>query len=338
MDKKLSSTKYNILCLAPILLTLTVTGVYGILYNVFTLCEFPPRWCETYSALKSQITCLLPTEPNMIEAVRMQAFAGRITWAITIGMTILLSLVGIATVFYVIFRSKRYYSKKRLTWISIYFLGPLASAIAIYILLAGFGKGSDPWRSFIHGYLIEDVRVAESITVYLDIFGAILALYIAAAAVSILGPFKNEYKKWLKDLRSHSICLRLILYTGAALLLVNVLRSASILNWSLDYVDASFFADESPRLLAYKGVNKLIKVMVTSRGFLYSFLLAFLYIPPAFLLRFEAGKKASKDKMNENESKIWLSGFNVFHGISNVGAILSPFLGGLITDFLFRIS
>jgi hypothetical protein len=321
---------------SPLLLTAIVSGIYGALYNALTLCQRPSGLCRAFNTLKYQIPQLVSVVAFKIEAMRTQAFAGRITWSMSVGLTIMMSLIGVSVIFYVYYRSWRYYSGSRLRWIVIYIIAPLVLGIGIYYLLAGFGKGGDPWRSFMHKHLLEDVQIVESLTEKLDAFSSILALYISAGAVSILAPFKDGALKWKSDLRTHSKNLKIILYISAALLIVNTLRSATLLNWSMDYIDHASLPVESMWYFVYSGMNTLVMVMVTTRGVLYSFILAALYLPAAAILRQEAEKKAFEDKMTGELRKSWLANFGVFRDLNQVIAILSPVLGGVLTNFILK--
>ena len=322
---------------SPLIIAVLVLGLYGALYNLLTLCGHPKGICNAFSQLKYNLPQLIDAvSPQFIEAMRTQAFAGRIAWTMSVGLTILMSLIGTAVIIYIFYRSRRYYSGRLFRWAVIYIAVPLILGGAIYLILAGFGEGKDPWRFFIHSALETDVRIAEALTDFLDVWGTLLALYFAAAAVSLLAPFRAKAKKWKSELRVHYGNLKLLLYVGSILLMVNTLRSAALLNWSLDYIDQSMFHKVSMEYFAYQGLHPLVVVMVAARGLLYSCILIALYLPAATVLKHEAETRAVEEELPEEERRTWLANFGILSGLAQIGAVLSPILGGLLTEFLLN--
>jgi len=180
------------------------------------------------------------------------------------------------------------------------------------------------------------VRIAEGLTDFLDVWGTLLAIYFAAAAVSLLAPFRDKAKKWKSELRVHYGNLKLLLYVGSILLMVNTLRSAALLNWSLDYIDQALFIKASMEYFAYQGLHPLVVVMVAARGLLYSCILIALYLPAAAVLKHEAETRAVEEEIPVEERKTWLAEFGILSGLAQIGAVLSPILGGLLTEFLLN--
>lgn len=321
----------------PFINAMLVLGLYGTLYNLLTLCRHPKGICKAFSQLKYKLPQLIDTVvPQYIEAMRTRAFAGRIAWTMSVGLTILMSLLGTVVVIYIFYRSRRYYSGRLFRWVIIYIVLPLILGSAIYLILAGFGGGKDPWRFFLHSALKADVRIAEGLTDFLDAWGTLLAIYFAAAAVSLLAPFSDKTKKWKFELRVHYGNLKLLLYVGSILLMVNTLRSAALLNWSLDYIDQTMFIKTSMEYFAYQGLHPLVVVMVAARGLLYSCIVFALYLPAAAFLKHEAEIRTVEENLSKEERKTWLAEFGTLSGLAQIGAVLSPILGGLLTEFLLN--
>src|SRR5262249_34956455 len=91
--------------------------------------------------------------------------------------------------------------------------------------------------------------------------------------------------------------LRYLLYLGAALLVIGVIRTSTTLNWA-----RSFFPAESE---VSKLTDPLIKGIVSSLGTYYTLIMAGIYLPPTLILLVRARELAKA--VEPDKQKEWLS-------------------------------
>jgi hypothetical protein len=161
---------------------------------------------------------------------------------------------------------------------------------------------------------------AKKLHLLLDAIGVVATTLLAFAASVVLCS-KDQTKSETTQVKNRMQCLLLILYAGAALLVIEILRLSAVLHWSMSYLQP--LNEEKEALHLYENLSSVISDVITVMGSLYTLLLAALYVPAAIILN---GQSTSK--------KVDLP---VSTHLLRLAAILGPLLAGPVGELLSRL-
>ncbi|MCP4663209.1 MAG: hypothetical protein GY856_48070 [bacterium] len=293
--------------LAPVVAVAAVFQAAGSFYERFDLKQLGlahgPDWQKVGSALEVVTKDFLNRH-----SLHLSAAALALCWLVT---------VGICT--YVILRSRQ---QRRLR-LAVLAIPVLATAWVLLQAKQGttFILVSLPrelLKAFFRYTGVEDLTTVENFLTALVL--SALAFIIAGAVAILLA----EDAQGTERLRERYQRLQIVLYTGAAMLVVGVLHVNSILQWP-----AVFLSEADAKIL-----KMLADGYSADTGLYWTMILLAVYLPSTLVLRAEAWILARRtlSRSTAKEHKEWLLkeklSPSLLGQLSHLVAILGPFLAG----------
>lgn len=265
-------------------------------------------------------------------------YANRMLWVFLTGISLVLSVAAIVITFFAIYYSLNAVGKNKLPKLNanIIPLGFIAitGGVAFFFALIAYENKESYMsvvlpmynQSIIHegSVLIDSINLSNVIGFAATIFLVVASCSIlykvqATAGTNTLNDSKkaSAYEKSKKHLQA-------ILYVGAAMLVVGILRVSVLSEWHLSFVSS---AQEN----AY--INSLRSYFTSSlsvqAGF-YSILLAVIYFPTAYWIRENvAALKLEVEETNEKGLSFTLTDF-----IPKLISVFSPILAAPLAAFI----
>jgi len=306
--------------------------IYALVYRSTILCAGVSGQCTTIPPIDEFVGSLVLSSQQASSALPLLSFSGRIGWSVSIGLSLFFIFVAFITATFIVARV-RYLSR----W--SYPL-PLIAAIVLGLFLADLpgveGAPVSPWRQFIHTCMNADFAYTESLTRLLDLSGLIVAIYLPISLSVYFSASIGRDDKWSQDLSSNVRVLSIALYVGAALLITGIFRIWAILSWSLDYVDTGVLNHSQQQIL--DSATMVAAGIVSSRGALYTMLLASLYLPGVMFLSSRMREATSAGALSETEQQKLDDMFTPRENLLRLAAILGPVLTGPAADYLSHLS
>lgn len=133
--------------------------------------------------------------------------------------------------------------------------------------------------------------------------------------------------------------LRVLLYAGAAVLVVMVLRVRITTNWALSYL-TPWSNDDAARVEAAKAIGELTSAFTTAQSASNTLMLVAVYVPALLVLRRRAAALAGRG-MPPPAREEWLKerglSFSFSEFTPRIVAILAPLLAGPLGDLFGRL-
>jgi hypothetical protein len=316
---------------------------------------------------------------------RVVGASGIITWRFLSGLYLAGILCGFFIAGFIIRYSLRCHLIER-RWFHLGWLFLVCCAVTA-VLSFVFGvlwKSTVVFRQFM-GHIETQLGGSQlvGIEIVLIFLGYVMAFYLFCASGATLLPYcpwdagagprsKAEIERHAVYYADQMRHLRLILYVGAVVLAVTVLRARANLKWALDYLPPlAVFAEKSAELLTaklmYERLESFVTNTVTSVGVMNTLILAALYVPAALILQMRAGDLAEEalvaepqepapeepeerkagaatqepgvePKKKAPDREEWLKSrglsFPLKENLGRIAAILSPLLAGPVSDLL----
>lgn len=329
MKKDWSS--YGVIALLPFLFVVMVYGIEAFARNSFFVCN--GRACDSipasiWNVLRvdtdgDQPSAADPAENNEARKVIALRYSGRMNWYFIAEIFLYVSIaaLGIAA-----FITSQLSPAPRI--LSVLAVIAFASVVGLFfynhpeIHMAIF-------QTIFKEAISVDVPEIAQITNILNSLGnaAVFSLLIAICATLL--PFQDEsLQGGMKALSTRMKYLRIILYTGTALLVTAILLKKSIYQWTLAY---------TPQDDALETASNFVTSLLTLEGGFYTLVLAAAYFPAALVLQRRAQLMVGPSLDDaEQETKLKEYGFNfsLKETLPRILAILGPFLTGPVADLL----
>lgn len=301
----------------PIAVVLTFVGFYG----WFLRCS-PDHPCGPYTAGQ-----ILSAVKDAASTRVVPIYVARASWTLINGVHLLACVLAMATASFVINRVLSEDGKK-LHWSIIPLVLAACLNIALFVsLLAGHDVWS-PAQQLFQGTIGGTIGWINKFNRFIEAVSLTGTLSLAVAACAIVRqPKPNGLNE--EQLMRRVKLLRLVLYVGAATLVMAVLRLAATHAWAISYLPP----DTEPG----KSISTLITGIVGSLGTSYTLLIAGIYLPAALILR----ERLRNLKAAEADPE----GFLATHGLSptltrilpRVMALIAPLLAGPLGDALVKL-
>lgn len=314
-------------CLVPVASLCLVFLLYVYVYQALIACAGVDG-CAPVPEIRQQIETHLSQAEEASVNDPLTAFAGRITWAIAIGLSLIFSLCGFVWATYLAAQARRF--DGRPFWHNLW--PPLAAAV-IWLVLKDLpssgGASVSPWRQFVHSGITGDFADAQEWTRLMDVGGLFVAAYTALALSIYLCSSVQHRARWLAELPRHIRLVNTTLYLGAIILMVGVLRVWSLLYWSLDYFPPDLATNKT--LLA--SLSRVADSIIDSRGLLYTVMLAALYGPAVMLLQHQIREGTRSGELPPVKADA-TGNFSTTDSVLRFVAVLGPALSGPAADYL----
>jgi hypothetical protein len=315
------STWDRIFDFLPLIIPIAVVLTFGGFYGGFLRCS-PDHPCGPFTAGK-----ILSAVKEAASTRVVPIYVARASWTLISGVHLLACVLAIATASFVINRVLPEDDKK-LHWSII----PLVLAVCLNIaLLVSLLAAHDVWspaQQLFRGTIGGTIWWINKFNRFIEAVSLTGTFSLAVAACAILRqPNPNGLTE--QQLLRRVKLLRLVLYVGAATLVMAVLRLAATHAWAVSYL--------APDIEPGKSITTLITGIVGSLGTTYTLLIAGIYLPAALILRERLRNLPSAQADPES--------FLATHGLSptltrilpRVMALIAPLLAGPLGDALVKL-
>lgn len=320
-------------CLMPLASLCVVFTVYAIVYNTLIACPPCTEGCEPIPDIGNALEARLGELSGSSGERRLIGFPGRIAWTISIGLSLLLSLMAFFWATYLAAQVRRYDGRPH--WHSAW---PPIVALVIWYLLkiqtSAGGENESPWRQFAHSALRGEFAGVLEWTRFFDMTGFFLAAYIALALSLYLCCSVRYRPAWQRDFPRHERLVNATLYLGALLLVAGVLRISSLLYWSLDYVAVAPTSGSEVQQPILSALGRIADGIVNSRGLLYTMMLAALYVPAVLFLQHQVRAAAAQGEISATEEQAWTQRASLAENLLRFLAVAGPAISGPAAEYL----
>jgi hypothetical protein len=349
--------------LLPVLLSVIVIVVYLGAYKFLVLCHSRLIVCEPQHGITEAVSALLilpRSDPllNQLDTLRL-----RLVWTVAVGGFVLVCVVAA-----VVGTSSLFYSSRQIKLAILRARGtgsaeladprlPTLFGIVGILLPVGVpalfwltqaGDAAQLWRQLLTEALTSTLPAAVRWTPALDMAGLGLGLLLAWAACGLLKSARVQENlhrlardAQIKDpvvtpgvFHEHARLLKGLLYTGAALLVIAMLRVHALLDWELEFLRPTETQGLGATLFA--SLQAIVNTIITIQGLFYSLILAAFFVPAYLMLRtsgvYALSEVASDDR--EKELERWEGHFNILKLAPKLAAILAPLLSAPISQYL----
>lgn len=301
----------------PIAVVLTFGGFYG---GLLRCTEAQP--CSPFTATEIS-SAVASASPKPLVAI----YVARASWTLINGVHLLACLLAIATAIFIL-RRVLSDNNKQVHWSVI----PIVVAVCLNIaLIASLLTAQDVWspaQQLFRGSIGGTISWINKFNRFVEAVSLTGTLALAVAASAILRQPEPDGLNEEQLMRRVKL-LRLVLYVGAANLVMAVLRLAATHAWAVSYL--------LPESEIGKSVTALTTGIVGSLGTTYTLLMAGIYLPAALILRERLRKLASAQEDPQS--------FLATHGLSptltrilpQVMALIAPLLAGPLGDALVKV-
>ncbi|HEV7743799.1 MAG TPA: hypothetical protein VGO56_02280 [Pyrinomonadaceae bacterium] len=264
--------------------------------------------------------------------IRVLSYVAKAMWTLVIGVHTLACLAALVTAGLVIKQALSNYSP-RVVRIVIALVIAISANIALLVALGFSDDTGAPAPLLLRATIAPGLPQINILTRGFDALSLTAVIPLCFAASAVLWRSNPREVQTDVDLARRMKLLRYLLYMGAVLLVIGVLRLSTTLNWG-----ASFIPSDSA---TGRSVDVLVKGIVSSLGTYYTLLMAAMYLPAALILRARAGELADQQPVTIVEQETWLSshGLNLSYAESfpRIIAILAPIMTGPFIEIIRHV-
>ena len=322
---KVSHSRWSTLTyLLPLIIPGLVIATYVFFYRSFLFCSDKDATCGPLSA------ATILAAVSSADGTRVASYVARASWTLVNGIHLLACVVGIVGAVMIIYHALQTDREKPFLLMLLVFL--FAADVALLMALLTNTDAYSPAQQLLRAtvdQVLPAIRI-NKLTRIFDTFSLTATLCLACAACAIVWQ-RHDEEQDENELARRMGLLRHVLYIGAALLAVGVLRVSATLGWGASFIPA----DTEPG----KAVLVLVSGIVGSLGVSFTLLIAAVYLPAALILRARATKLASKQPLEGRQT--WLTerglALSVSQYVPRFVALISPLLVGPVGELLIRL-
>lgn len=321
-DKK--TEWYRITYFLPVIVPSVVIATFFTFYGRFLLCHQGGKPC---SPLTSQML-----RENISEGLEATAasYAASVSWTLVSGVHFLACMLAVLTACIVIHHALGDVGlgKRRLL---ILLVVVLAVDVSLLVSLKVSADTSSPAQLLLSTTVGQVLPAINGYNRLFDSMSLTATICLAFAACATLWQHRVNEAPTEEDVARRATLLRYVLYVGAALLAMSVLRLSATLTWG-----ASFLTPDSE---AGRSVATLVSGISSSLGAYFTLLMLGMYLPAAMLLRGRARRLAEGETAADKDK--WLSdrglALSFADYLPRVIALLGPLLAGPVGELLGHV-
>jgi hypothetical protein len=306
----------------PLIVAVAVLATHFIFYKKFLFCQGGP--CSPFTA--GEIAAAVAPA----DQTRFAAYIARASWTLINGVHVLACVLAIVTASIVIYRAlaTEYLDKQTRR---IIFLTVIALAADVALGLALWTAVKDAY-SPAQQLLRATVGQAQGLpginkfNRWGDALSLAGTLCLAVAACATV--WQRDVNKTLSadDVRQRVRLLRPVLYVGALMLVIAVLRLSATHAWAVAYLPADTELG--------KAVASFTKGIIGTLGTVFTLLITGIYLPAALMLQARVREVAASQPDPEGFIKNCGINLSVPHTLGRAIVLLSPFLAGPLGERL----
>lgn len=320
-DNKLSQW-WKIAYFLPLIVAVVILVTHFCFYRTFLFCSDSP--CSPFTAAE------IAAGVAPAEQVRFAAYIARASWTLINGVHLLACILAIVTASIVIYRAlaAEYEDGQRRWWIVLTVI-MLAADVALFLALWTAEKDAlSPAQQLLRA-TVGQAQVLPGINRFNrwgDAFSLTGTLCLAVAACATI--WRDDVNDPLdaNDVAKRVRLLRPVLYVGALMLVIAVLRLSATHAWAVTYLPADTDLG--------KAVASFTKGILGALGTVFTLLIGGIYLPAALMLQARVRELAPTQENPEEFIKNNGINLSVPASLGRVVVLISPFLAGPLGERL----
>jgi hypothetical protein len=329
----------------PFIILLIVVGVHSFGYTEMVVCKKGIIKCSDFSEARIFINNLYKKQSEYSVDARIQAYPYKLYWTTSVGLCIVFGLISLFYSLWAIKHHLLYFLDKRKSHYLLFTLLIIIPLVVVFLIIYQPAGANQPhtWR-ILSGQLIKNYFPSlDWLKPAVDGFSMFVSLYVAIGVTVILYSIlsvNGTDEAWFLNQIS---VFKNILYLGAILLVVNVIRINFLLNWSYKFLIPELWSNETENILikSYENLGLIINAIVFIQGLMYSLMLFALYIPTKLIIKLRIELLENSTDISDNNGpaeqvKKALS-FSIGENMGGYFAILGPLISGPVVDLIANI-
>jgi hypothetical protein len=306
----------------PLIVAVAVLATHFIFYRKFLFCLGVP--CSPFTAAD------IAAGVAPADQTKFAAYIARASWTLINGVHVLACVLAIVTASIVIYRSLAAdYKDRKTRRIIILTVIALAADVALFLALWTAERDAySPAQQLLRATVgqAHGLPGINKLNRWGDALSLTGTLCLAVAACATIWQRDVNKKLEADDVTQRVRLLRPVLYVGALMLVIAVLRLSATHAWAVAYLPADTDLG--------KAVASFTKGVIGTLGTVFTLLIAGIYLPAALMLQARVRKVAATQQSPEDFIKN--NGMNLSVPAILVRAIIliSPFLAGPLGERL----
>lgn len=306
----------------PLIVAVVVLATHFIFYKKFLFCLDGP--CSPFTAAEIAAG-IAPAEQT-----RFAAYIARASWTLINGVHVLACVLAIVTASIVIYRALAAdYRDGKTRWMIILTIIALAADVSLFLALWTAEKDAySPAQQLLRA-TVGQAQVLPGIN-KLNRWGDALSLTstlcLAVAACGTVWQRDVNKKLNADEVAKRVRLLRPVLYVGALMLVIAVLRLSATHAWAVAYLPADTDLGKS--------VATFTKGVIGTLGTVFTLLIAGIYLPAALMLQARVREVAATQQSPEDFIRNNGINLSVPASLGRVIVLISPFLAGPLGERL----
>ena len=306
----------------PLIVAVAVLATHFLFYRKFLFCMDGPCSPFTVGEIAAGIA---PADQT-----RFAAYIARASWTLINGVHVLACVLAVVTASIVIYRAlETEYPDKQTRRILILTVIAVAADIALGLALWTAEKDANSPAQQLLRATVGQAHGLPGINKFNrwgDALSLTGTLCLAVAASATVWQRDVSKKLTADDVTIRVRLLRPVLYVGALMLVVAVLRLATTHAWAVTYLPADTDLG--------KAVAGFTKGIIGTLGIVFTLLIAGIYLPAALMLQARVREVAATQQSPEDFIKNNGINLSVPATLGRVIVLLGPFLAGPLGDRL----
>ena len=315
---------YHLAYFLPLIVPCVIILTFFVFYGGLLRCSEKDEKCSPVvsSELKEAV--------DVSGEVKAASYSARASWVLVSGVSFLACLVAVVCAGMIIYNILRQV-RPRHRWLLILLVIFASVDVSLLISLNVAADKWSPAQTLIGATVGQTLRAINRYNRLFDSMSLTATLCLASAACVTLWQRDVNARPSVADVARRVRMLRYVLYVGAALLALGVLRLSAMLSWG-----QSFFAADSE---TGKSVSTLVSGVTSSLGAYFTLLMLGIYLPAALLLRERALEVAEGKDLEEKQNFLKTHGLDVSFAdyVPRVLALFGPLLAGPIGELLSHV-
>lgn len=306
----------------PLIVAVAVLSTHFIFYKKFLFCADVP--CSPFTA--GEIAAGIASA----DQTRFAAYIARASWTLINGVHVLACVLAIVTASIVIYRAlATEYPDNQTRRMIVLTVIVLAADVALFLALWTAEKDANSPAQQLLRATVGQAHGLPGINKFNrwgDALSLTGTLCLAVAACATIWQRDVNKKLNADDVTERVRLLRPVLYVGALMLVVAVLRLSATHAWAVTYLPADTDLG--------KAVASFTKGIIGTLGTIFTLLIAGIYLPAALVLQARVRKVAATQQNPDDFIKNNGINLSVPATLGRVIVLISPFLAGPLGERL----
>jgi hypothetical protein len=306
--------------LLPLIVAVVVLLTHFIFYKQFLFCSNSP--CSPFTSAE------IAAGVAPADQIRFGAYIARASWTLINGVHVLACVLAIVTASIVIYRAlAAEYGDGKARWMIILTVIALAADVSLFVALWTAEKDANsPAQQLLRATVGQVLPGINKFNRWGDALSLTGTLCLAVAACATVWQRNVNKKLDADEVAKRVRLLRPVLYVGALMLVVAVIRLSATHAWAVTYLSAD--SDLG------KAVATFTKGIIGTLGTVFTLLIGGIYLPAALMLQARVREVAPSQQSPEEFIKNCGINLSLPATLGRAIVLLGPFLAGPLGERL----